>query len=320
MTNFDSKKEVRAKIIAKTERERSQEQLWHENDDFHAAIAAKLASVCDKDEFISFQRCGREEIWRQCKNCKSGEWLKWKCNLKWCPRCQWKLAGDRREFLSRYASRLRQPKHLVLTSKNFELMTRKKLRENQLAMAALRERVCFKNVLGGVASVECTWNEKDSEINGVKVTGGFHLHSHWLIESRWIELDEVEKAWAHLVGQDMAVVRVYDARDKDYLQELCKYVVDGSELASWPAEIIHQFVTAARGVRFFFPFGNAWGIRKAINREIAFEKKEKPPCDCGCDRVCFKVVADEKTQVSLDAKDKKQRKKRFENMLKHTEK
>jgi hypothetical protein len=305
MTPPGTKKIINERRRLKAARERSQFKFRHEDEDFHDSIAAKLASVSDPDEWLSFQRCGREEIWRQCASCKSGEWLEWRCNLKWCPRCQWKLSEMRKEFLTKYSNRLHQPKHLVLTSKNFPLMTRKKLRENQIAMMKLRDRNCFANVKGGCVSVECTWAEKGSLVNGVRVAGGFHLHSHWLIEARWIDLKEVEASWADLINQEMAVVRVYDAREKDYLQELCKYVVDGSELASWPAEIIRQFVTAAKGVRFFFPFGNAWGIRREINREIAVDKPEKPPCVCGCDRTSFKVLPDEKSQIGIDARRKK---------------
>lgn len=212
-----------------------------------------------------------------------------------------------------------QPKHLVLTSRNFPMMTRKRLRENVIAMTALRRSVCFKKVLGGCASVECTWAKKGDWVNGVQVAGGFHLHSHWLIEARWIDLEAVESAWAKLIGQELAVVRVYDARQADYVKELCKYVVEGSELAGWPKEIIHQFVCASRGVRFFFKFGELLKQSKAIQMQLACEKKQFAACECGCDSLKFKHV---KTEESREEAYRRQifiGKKRFNNLLTHTE-
>lgn len=276
--------------------QRAQGEVWHENSLFHASIAAKLRGKLNTPQFVNFDRCGREEIYRRCQNCKTTERLEWRCNLKWCPRCQWRLAGARRDFIREYASTLKQPKHLVLTSRNFPKMTSQKLKDNSLAMTALRDRTSFSAVTGGCASVECTWSEKGKWINGVKVAGGFHLHSHWLIEARWINMAELEEDWCDLIGQDISINRVFDARKKDYLRELTKYVVEGSELASWPAHIIRQFVVACRGNRFFFPFGELFKRGQEFRRAVNLKKPPSPACDCGCDRFGFEIRAEPETR------------------------
>ena len=270
--------------------------LWRDDDDFHRTIQSKLTGLLDTPQFLNFSRCGREEIFRKCRDCRTLEKIQWRCNLKWCPRCQWRLAQMRKDFIFEYARNLEQPKHLVLTSKNFEVMTRKKLRENLVAMAELRRRVSFAQVKGGCASVEVTWAERGAFNNGIEVAGGFHLHSHWLIEARWIDLKAVEADWAELIGQKMAVIRVYDARDQDYLQELCKYVVEGSELAKWPAEIILQFVTAARGVRFFFTFGNLRKMAAMLRDRIETKTSRDNLCTCGCDQFKYRLHESPETE------------------------
>jgi len=222
-----------------------------------------------------------ELIVRRCNSCKLQEKLEYRCNLKWCPRCQWRLADARKLFVERYAGFIEQPKHLVLTQKNCEVLTRKKMRENQIAMAELRRRICFEKVRGGCASVEVTWNPKGAVVNGHVCAGGFHIHSHWLISASWVDIQEVKLAWADLIGQDFAICEIYDAREEDYVKELCKYVVEGSEIAGWPAEVISQFVHAVRGVRCFFTFGNLRKLAKQIRAEIAKDEARIHLCECG---------------------------------------
>lgn len=176
------------------------------------------------------------------------------------------------------------------------MLIRKNFRENQQAMAQLRRLKCLSGLRGGCASVEVTWNAAGSVVNGVEVAGGFHLHSHWLLDAKWIPIANVKKSWANLIGQEFAIAEVYDARDEAYLQELCKYVVEASELASWPPEIIHQFVRAVRGVNCFFTFGNLRKMAKQIREEVAFTKTLTPRCGCGCDDVKYKRHESEKSK------------------------
>lgn len=269
--------------------------LWRDDDDFHRTIQSKLTGLLETPQFLNFSRCGREEIYRRCGACKKGEWLKWRCNLKWCPRCQWRLAEARKSFLQEYARQIAQPKHLVLTSRNFPRLTKRKLQSHQLDIAAVRNRVCFSNVKGGSVSIEVTWSESGKVINGVAVAGGWHLHSHWLINSRWLDMEEVERSWCELIGQDISINRIYDCRNEDYLKEICKYVVEGSELASWPAEIIREFVTAIKGVRFFFTFGELQKMGGQIRAAIKANHEAHTSCDCGEHCSKFRIVNSDET-------------------------
>ena len=83
--------------------------------------------------------------------------------------------------------------------------------------------------------------------------------------------------------QEFAIVKIKDVREKEYLQEICKYVVEGSELAKWPAELINEFVQAQRGLRMFNSFGTLREMAPQIRREIAALKPPSPTCECGAD-------------------------------------
>jgi replication protein len=294
---------------------RNSDQLLfqRDDDDFHHSIVEKLRGRYDEKQFVNFAKCGATEIYAKCKGCGQTSEKPYRCNLKWCPKCQWRLSEARRQFLSVYASTMNQPKHMVLTRKNTAMLTRKNFRQNQAAMAALRGEKCMKKMRGGCASVEVTWNEKNSLINGVEVAGGFHLHSHWLVDADWIKIQDVKKSWAKLIGQEFAIAEIYDARDEEYLKELCKYVVEASELAKWPPEIIHQFVRAVRGVRCFFTFGNLRQRASAIREELEFSKTLRPRCGCGCDDVKYRRHESERSKEEKWSLLKRKRYGFFEN-------
>lgn len=262
---------VLARIHARADREKKQRVLWREDADFKETIRAKLAGLWEDNQFWNFSRCGSEDFFRTCRSCRAVEKMKARCNLKWCPLCSWRLTEKRKRILQLWSARISQPKHLVLTQKNFQVLTCGRLRENTRALAAMRRTRAMSAVKGGCVSVEIT-NEGN----------GWHLHSHWLIDCRWLDMEKVSRAWAKQVGQQFAICKIMDVRERDYLREVTKYVVEGSELAKWPADQIHEFVRAVKGRRFFFPFGSLFHQSKEIRKELRAEQAEPAACECGC--------------------------------------
>jgi len=80
-----------------------------------------------------------------------------------------------------------------------------------------------------------------------------------------------------------------DCRNSEYLQEVTKYVCEGSEMAKWPPEKIHEFVSAIRGRRFFFPFGHWFKTGRQIRAEVKATKPAGQPCACGCSDFIFET-------------------------------
>lgn len=255
-------------------------ELFHPEDIWHESVRSKLAGYLGTAQFRNFSKCGKEQLFRTCREC--GDWsaLSYRCSVKWCPRCNWMITRKRAQLLKVWSSHIGQPKHVVLTQKNFPIMTRSKLREHQKNLARLRKQKVFADVRGGCVSVEITNSGE-----------GWHLHSHWFVDARWVDAAALAIAWGKLVGQEFGIVKVQDARAKDYAREVAKYVVKGNELASWPADHVLQFVTAVRGVRFFFTFGSMTKLRKAVEAEVKFTKPDKFKCKCGCGAFRFEDEA-----------------------------
>jgi hypothetical protein len=261
---------MEATLRERQKQRRLQTQLWDENEDFHDTIASKLNGLWNENQYHNFCACGRDHFYRTCKCCGRTEEYPYKCNIKWCPRCSWKITEKRKNLIRLWAEKISQPKHLVLTQKNFPILTRRKIREHTRNLAKMRRQKSMKHVRGGCVSVEIT-NEGN----------GWHLHSHWLVDVDWLPMADVSIAWGKIVKQEFAIVKIKDVRKQDYLKEICKYVVEGSELAKWHPEEIQQFVRSVKGLRFFFSFGALYKLAPLIRAELAQTKREQKACECG---------------------------------------
>jgi hypothetical protein len=80
------------------------------------------------------------------------------------------------------------------------------------------------------------------------------------------------------MGQDYAIVAVKDARDQDYLREICKYVCKGSDLAAWSGPDIASFIDSFTGVRTFSTFGTMFRRCKAVKALLADLSSSGPEC------------------------------------------
>jgi len=167
-------------------------------------------------------------------------------------------------------------KHVVLTQRNFTTALLPKIRESRKNLAKIRRQKFLGKVRGGCASLEFT-NEKK----------GWHLHWHMIVQAEFVPAGKLAKAWGKLVGQEYAIVNVKPVDEISYLQEICKYVVKGSELASWTPDQILEFVLALKGTRCFGSFGKFREMQKYANALIACEKIDAEPCDCGNDSYIF---------------------------------
>src|SRR6266699_4887604 len=279
---------VKERAKAKVLREKRQRKLWEDHGDWHETIRAKLDGLFEDNQFLNFSRCGQEDFTCTCQNCGTVRRLKYQCSLKWCPRCQWRRVEQRQRLLALWVARIKQPKHLVLTQRNFQVMTSSAIRSHRIALAKMRRTKCFEKVRGGCVSVEVT-NEGR----------GWHLHSHWLLDVRWLDMASVSRTWAKLVAQDFAIVKVMDCRERSYLTEVTKYVCSGAEMAGWQAEKIHEFVRAVKGKRFFFPFGSLFKDQADIRRALNAEEKEPMMCECGCGKFRFQNAVDSEVSAIL---------------------
>ena len=272
----------RRKLLAAQEKLQTEgiesQQIFKDTVQSKLLKAGAEAYCAEKEQkwMFNFERCGVDTYVLMCELCERVKDCTYQCSLKWCPRCNWRIAAKRRDLLKRITNGMNGVRHVVLTQKNFEHLTREKIQASRKALLDLRRQGIFGSVTGGCASLEFT-NEK----------AGWHMHWHLLVQSQFIPADQLAIAWGRLVGQEFAIVKVKLVGEKDYLQELCKYIVDGSELARWtPAQIL-EFVIALRGTRCFTVWGKFREIARFARAVTECDKPEPEPCECGCDSFVF---------------------------------
>lgn len=246
------------------------EDIWAEQ------IWQKTLGLIDYRVSESLAKCGKEEWFRTCRSCGDLKRYHYRCSLRFCPRCNWRRSRERASVIQHWALLVNQPKHIVLTRRNSESIQRSLFRETMRAFGKLRRQKEWRGCTGGCVSMETT-NE----------SRGWHVHLHILANVFFIPGGILAKRWAELINQDFAIVKINDAREHEYLNEVSKYVVKASEMAAWPAEEIAQFINSIRGVRFFAPFGSLYKLQRRIKEQIAAEKPEAQPCSCGCSDFTF---------------------------------
>jgi len=75
------------------------------------------------------------------------------------------------------------------------------------------------------------------------------------------------------------------------LRELCKYIVDGNQLASWSAEDIAAYVHALKNQRTFGVFGVLYRMRQEHRKFLDEVQADKHACPCGC--TAFRFFSEE---------------------------
>lgn len=256
-----------------------QSEGFESSEIFKLSVEAKLAELVPSGTWwVNFKRCGREKLFITCADCERTTQRSYQCGNKWCPLCNWRIASRRRELLEKITMGMTDCVHAILTQRNFENLTRPKILTSRANLLKLRRRNIAEKIHGGCASLEFT-NE----------SRGWHMHWHLLLHTRWLDAKQLAIEWGELVGQEFAIVKVKALVNKSYLQEVCKYTVEGSELARWTAKQILEFVEAIQKTRLFTTFGSFKQLTKYCRAVIKADKPPTEPCECGsCDKLFSK--------------------------------
>jgi hypothetical protein len=248
-----------------------QQELWGKNLILKESVIAKLMAIGCVDLAKPLKECHTYQGFAQCGGCNKVKPFWNRCEVFYCPVCQPTLARDRAQSIAWWVTEIDQPKHVVLTVRNTAHLTQQYVRWFKASFAKLRRRKITRNWAGGLYSLEVTNEDK-----------GWHLHLHALVNAYYIDKAELARTWAEIVGQDFAIVGIYDARQRDYTKEVCKYAVKGTELSRWSPMQIATFIDAFKGVRTFGVFGTLYGLRTKYRDWINQLRVERRKCDCGC--------------------------------------
>lgn len=237
------------------------------------SLCAKLREVGQTKIADTLSRCGTEEKTLICQACGERKIVTDRCSNRWCCFCGPRTARRRAEEIAAWSSQLKQPKHVVLTQRNSTTIRRSLTRQFARNLYKLRKQTWRPEWAGGTWTIELT-NE----------SRGWHLHAHLLIETRWIDSADLAQRWAKLVTQDFSIVKVKDARAKDYCAEVAKYVCKPAQLTAWQPNEIAEVIHAFKGVRVFGVFGRLIPIRSQWKSIVKRQRHERSACTCGrCD-------------------------------------
>jgi hypothetical protein len=248
-----------------------QANLWRAATVHKQSVVAKLREVGRSDLADPLADCHTTYTKAVCKHCGKTEVFPNRCDLFYCPECAGHLQKERQRQVEWWTWQIRQPKHVVLTIRNVSDLTTGHVTEFQSYFRKLRRRKFASNWLGGFYRIEVTNEGK-----------GWHLHLHALVNSQWIDQTQLSKEWRSVTNGLGYICSVKDARPKDYLHELTKYVVKGNQLAAWTGQDIVTFILAFQGKRTFGVFGDLYGMRTEFADFIAELKSGRKICDCGC--------------------------------------
>lgn len=266
---------------------RAQSEFWRKTDILRLAVSARLREGGRLEDADVLARCGTETNIAVCVGCQKPRVFRNRCDRSYCPGCQPALAQERRVSIEWWTKQVRQPKHLVLTARNSATITKDYLRTLKDALSKLRRRKLARAWRGGCWSMEVT-NEGR----------GWHVHFHILVDSPWIDTSAVSTVWGELVGQDYAIVAVRSVARTDYLAEVTKYAVKGTDLARWSAADVCSYVAAVDGVRMFGVFGSLYGCRSAWKEFIESLTDQRRQCECGCSH--WKIMSESEYHAWLE--------------------
>lgn len=234
------------------------------------SLCCKLREVGQNQIASRLSQCGREEKILVCQGCGKRKIVTDRCSNRWCCFCGPRTAKRRAEEIQAWSGQLKQPKHVVLTQRNSTTIRRSLVRQFARNLYKLRKQSWKPKWEGGTWTIELT-NE----------SRGWHLHAHLLIESRWVDSTDLAKRWGKLAGQDYAIVKVKDARAKDYCAEVAKYVCKPAQLTSWQPNEIAEVIHAFKGVRVFGVYGRLLPLRAEWRSSVKRARHDRSTCDCG---------------------------------------
>lgn len=237
-------------------------------------LIARLRDEDEDDLADRLSKCGRR-LRLHCTSCGHIHDAESRCDLKWCPACQHRLAARTSLRYAGITEQAEWPLFVTFTVENYEDASLDFVRAIRRAFGKLRRlrwwRRCVK---GGIASIETTNKGR-----------GWHPHVHALIDCKWLAVQtsqprprarkeewmkrgkeaarEVGEQWALCCGRrgSVKVRRVFgmDQRNaKPITTEVLKYSVKGSDLIASP-DPIGPLIRMLDGCRLVTSWGTMYG-------------------------------------------------------------
>jgi hypothetical protein len=134
----------------------TQSELWQRELHWADSIVSKLDELRRPDLADKIRHCHTHKSIIECCGCGKRTIVWNRCDVGWCPICAPRLAFRRKERVGWWAALIHQPKHVVLTVKNFPRLNRQTIRLFKDCFNHLRRRKFAANWKGGFYSLEVT--------------------------------------------------------------------------------------------------------------------------------------------------------------------
>src|SRR5262249_52451990 len=152
---------------------------------------------------------------------------------------------EKKQSVEGWARYVTQPKHVVLTVRNMDTLTKADVQWFKACFSALRRLKfttqkttqpisCDVRTHEVLERYSYPWRGGFYSLEVTKEDNGWHLHLHALVDANFIDELMLADAWHKVTDGRGYIVKVKDARDKSYLQEVVKYAVKGDQIATWP--------------------------------------------------------------------------------------
>lgn len=273
--------------------QRSFEEVERERWQQGVQLAAHLKSGGLLEESERLGDCHSRETFSICGGCRKVVKFWNRCDIFYCPQCAPRLAKKRLEGLMWFVEKMSQPKHIVLTMKNVDVLTREYVSSAKKKLAQFRRRKLFAGAKSGLWAMEVTKKDK-----------GWHLHFHLVVDIRWIGVKELSREWSSVCGDGSKIVWVEDARRGSLRTNLPRYVTKyagkGFRPHTWEAKDFCEFVEAMRDGRTFGVFGELLGVRAEWREWLKQALAERTRCECGCDKKFFRSPLEYQWQQLLN--------------------
>lgn len=279
-------------------------ELWATERHYRDAITARLREAGRPDLAEPLARCHEEPVYARCRGCHKVQVFTKRCDRHYCPLCQPSLTLKRLESVHWWASKLKEPKHVVLTVRNIHDLTPAHITELKQWLGKLRRNVlCRKKTFWRVLNeddsyVRCKkwlpptsthhtivshpWKGGFYSLQITNTGNGWHPHVHLLLDTKFIFLPALQTAWLAVNRGAGDNVRVFDCRDSARHREAIRYVSKPSSVARWSGSKIAEFCDALEGQRCFGVFGSLFKLRAEWREFLDTLQYCRPVCDCGC--------------------------------------
>ena len=108
------------------------------------SIVRKFRSVGRDDIADPIDQCHRDAVYKRCVGCRHVKTFYNRCERFYCPICAARLARDRRETVAWWSKVVNQPKHVVLTVRSVEKLTKAYVRQLKADFRKLRSQTWAK--------------------------------------------------------------------------------------------------------------------------------------------------------------------------------